>query len=544
MNRLVSYIASWIDFVLYLYIHITSTINAVIVVAKEKDPLQQQRQQAALRNRRRSQHPPPTHALQRSQQPRSSSRKPVFDKMPNEILILMFESMSAADLFHCSTVSKRWNDLAIPILWRSPTPNKPIISCLPSFAAMDKKHRIKHSHQESHLSPGFPLHIARYGHAVKSLDLSQIAAHVTDCTIRHIVRCCPQLVSLNLSHCRLITNDGLYYLGRATGIARQLQVLSLQNCRQITDAGLGHLTAHCHGLQTLHLGACPRITNDGIISLVTASGNTIRRLRLSDCSHMTGSTLHAIARLCGPRLEWLDIARTKAIRHTNLEDLVQQCPNLCRLNVSMKKPKPLSELRDQLNRTRERLFHLHQEEEQEAGEHEEEEEQETGEDAVNPLNELIDLLNRFNIQANLTDGSAQHRRLLLDQQHARDPVCFSTVETITLQLKKLEHLNLSHWHCLNDKAMHMISVHAHCLNYLNLVGCDSVTKKGLKYLSDLCERKSTCITLTDLMISPATCHSYESDSSSSSSSCSSSEECRTKGMPIKKHKMHQYSRSI
>lgn len=541
MNRLVSYVASWIDFILCVYIHITSTVNAMILVANKKDPHQQfsaTEEAAAPRNRRRNLRPMQPSLAQRNQR---LSRRPAFDKIPNEILILMFESMDAADLFHCSTVSKHWNDLAIPILWRSPIPIKPILSCLPSFAAMDKKHRIKHSHQESHLSPGFPLHMARYGHAVKSLDLSQIAPHVTDCTIRHIVRCCPQLVSLNLSHCRLITNEGLQYLGRATRIASQLQVLSLQNCRQITDAGLSHLTAQCHNLQTLHLGACPRITNDGIISLVTASGSTIRRLRLSDCSHMTGSTLHAIARLCGPRLEWLDIARTKAIRHTDLEDLVQHCPNLCRLNVSMKKPKPLSELRDQLNRTRERLFHLHEDMTQTMEEEQEQEDAEQDHDAVNPLNELIDLLNRFNIQANLTDESAQHRQLLLDQQHVRDPVCFATVESITMHLKKLEHLNLSHWHCLNDKAMHMISVHAHCLNYLNLVGCDGVTKKGLKYLSDLCERKSTCITLTGLMISPATCHSYESDSSLSS--CSSSEESRTKWTSIKKNKM-QYSRSI
>jgi hypothetical protein len=514
----------------------------VVVVAKKNDQQQSNltnAEEIILRNRRRTNNYS-MHLQQQQQQQQQqqrihdcflSSKKPVFDKIPNEILIIMFGYMNTADLYNCSTVSKHWNDLVIPILWRSPVPNKPILSCLPSFAAMDKKHRIKHSHQKSHLSPGFPIHISRYGHAVKSLDLSQIATHVTDCTIRHIVRSCPQLVSLNLSHCRLITNESLYYLSRATQIASQLEVLSLQNCRQITDIGLNHLTAQCHGLQTLHLGACPRLTSDGIIGLVTASGNTIRRLRLSDCSHMTGSTLHTIARLCGPRLQWLDIARTKAIRHTDLENLVHICPNLTRLNVSMKKPKPLSELHDQLNRTREHLFRLHEN-------NIAEEDDQDQEDSVNPLNELIELLNQFNIQANLTEGSAQHRQLLLDQQHIRDPVCFSTVESIILNLKKLEHLNLSHWNCLNDKAMRMISVHAHCLNHLNLIGYDSVTKRGLKYLSDLCERKSTCITLTNHMISPATFNSYESDSSS----CSS-DDSRTKLMPLKKKKI-EYSRSI
>ncbi|CEP19253.1 hypothetical protein [Parasitella parasitica] len=475
----------------------------------------------SLRYRRKKNH----YLQQQQQHKQRHAKKPVFDKIPNEILLIMFESMNAADLFHCSTVSRRWNGLAIPVLWRSPVPIKPILSCLPSFAAMDKKHRIKHSHQKSHLSPGFPIHISRYGHAVKSLDLSQIATHVTDCTIRHIVRSCPKLTSLNLSHCRLVTNDALYYLSRAPHIASQLQVLSLQNCRQITDAGLSHLEGHCHALQTLHLGACPRITSNGIIGLVTASAPTIRRLRLSDCSHMTGSTLHAIALLCGPRLEWLDIARTKAIKHTDLVDLVHNCPNLTRLNVSMKKPKPLSELRDQL-RTRERLFHSHQ---NERG-------QRHMDGAVNPLHELIDLLNQFGIQADLTENSAQHRQLILDQQRVRDLVCSSTVESIILNLKKLEHLNLSHWNNLSDRTMHMISVHAQRLNYLNLTGCDNnITKRGLKHLWDLCERKSACITLTDVMISPANSSSYESDSSS----CSS-DDSRAKMKPLKK----ELSRSI
>ncbi|KAI8642585.1 hypothetical protein BD408DRAFT_475736 [Parasitella parasitica] len=465
MNRLISYIASWIDFMLYLYIHITSTINAVILVARKDDLAKQSNpysaEDMALRYRRRKNH----NLQQQQQQKQRYAKNPVFDKIPNEILLIMFESMNATDLFHCSTVSKRWNDLAIPILWRSPVPIKPILSCLPSFAAMDKKYHIKHSHQKSHLSPGFPIHISRYGHAVKSLDLSHIATHVTDCTIRHIALSCPQLTSLNLSHCRLLTNEALSYLSRAPHIANQLQVLSLQNCRQITDVGLSHLTAQCHALQTLHLGACPGISSDGIISLVTASASTIRRLRLSDCSHMTGSTLHAVARLCGPRLEWLDIARTKAIRHTNLEDLVQNCPNLTRLNVSMKKPKPLSELRDQLRQTRERLVYSHQDERG----------QQQLDDTVNPLHELIDLLDRYDIQANLTERSAQHRQLILDQQRARDLVRSSTVESIIMNLKKLEHLNLSHWNCLTDRTIHAISVHAQRLSYLNLTGCDNST---------------------------------------------------------------------
>ncbi|KAG2230404.1 hypothetical protein INT48_008768 [Thamnidium elegans] len=436
--------------------------------------------------------------------------------------------MEQSDLYHCSTVTKHWNELLTPILWRSAIPIKPILSCLPSFAVMDKNNKINHHHhhQKSHIYPGFPLHLSRYGHAVKSLDLSLIAPHVTDCTIRHIVRSCPHLTNLNLSHCRLITNEGLRWLGGNSTKKNNLKVLVLQNCRQITDIGLSYLKESCHSLDSLHLGGCTRITDIGIIGLVTTSGSTIRRINMSDCSRVTGSTLQAIANICGPRLEWLDIARTKTIRHTDLEYIIHRCPNITRLNVSMKKPKSLHELRNQLSFTTRQFNRLSEEQDLQ------ELIQSTTTNENNPLNELIDLLHQFNIQPTLTDGSLQHQQFLIDQQRGRDSVSNNTVELIALNLKNLQHLNLSHWSCLNDKAVHLLSIHSHCLTYLNLIGCQSVTKKVLKYLSDLCERKSSCITLSDLMISPSkpyysyekNCSSWVTNSSFSVSSSSSSEE--------------------
>jgi hypothetical protein len=503
MTGIVSYVFSWIDFIIYIYIHIKATINAVIFVANNTSKVNSAQDLISKSRQRRTKNAVRT----------KTSNSPVFKKIPNEILIVIFELMNAEDLYHCSTVSKRWNQLSTPILWKSPVPNRPILSCLPTFAAIDKKHNIIHQHQKSHFSPGFPIHQTKYGHAIKSIDLSRIAPHVTDCTIRHIVRSCPHLTSLNLSDCRLVTDEALACLSRSTTIS--LQVLILQNCRQLTDTGLNYLSNTCHTLEALHLDGCNRITDEGIINLVTASGNSIRRLRLSDCSHVTGSTLHAIARLCGPRLVWLDIARTKAIRHTDLEHLVRHCPNISRLNVSMKKPKLL--LPNQWNRRRHNM-----DEYVELGRHRQQESLEHLMES-NPLNELIDLLHQFNMEPSLSQSAAQHRHSLLEQQRYRDPVSVCTVESIVMNLKKLEYLKLSHWSCLNDSAVQLLSVHSQCLAYLNLNGCQNITKKGIKYLSNLCERKATCITLTDLMITPSiSSFAYESDSSWTNSSASSS----------------------
>jgi hypothetical protein len=229
---------------------------------------------------------------------------------------------------------------------------------------------------------------------------------------------------------------------------------------------------------------------------------------------VTGSTLCTIARLCGPRLLWLDISRTKAIRHSNLEFLVNYCPNLARLNLSLKKQKSLQELSMTTRRQLNQLVRGEEEEEN-----------------MNPLHELLDLLHQLNIQPDLTASSAQHQRSLIEQQ--KDFVSNKTIELLAIHLKKLQHLNISYWTCLDDKAVHMLSTHSHCLTYLNLIGCQSVTRKVLKYLSDLCERKSTCITLSDLMISPRKktipFYSYESSWISSSSVSTSSEKSSNSG---------------
>lgn len=527
MNKIVSFLFSWIDFLIHIYIHIAATINAVIFVAKKtkrttaeelimerrrtkaKKPARQQNQYIQLRRKVVKDHISP------------------FKQIPNEILIIIFEFLNQSDLYHCSTVTKHWNELLTPILWRSLQPNYRILRCIPSLA-LNTNNKVTHR-QMSH----FPLHLSRYGHAVKSLDLRRLAFDVTDCTIRHIVRFCPHLTNLNLSDCQLITDEGLRCLAGYSSI----KVLVLQNCRKITDVGLSYLKSTCHSLETLHLGGCNLISDNGIIGLVTASGNTIRRINLSDCSHVTGSTIHAIADVCGPRLEWLDIKCTKAIRHTDLDHLVARCPNISRLNVSMKKKSSLRELHYRLTLNRRERTRLHNRSQQELVQDEmndDIEDENNGNDenmeeflqrtsAIaenNPLNELIDLMHRLNVPLVLTDTSAQHYQYLMEKQRARELVSNHTVELIALNLKKLEHLNLSYWPCVDDKTALMLSIHSRCLTYLNLIGCRTVTKKALRYLS----RKSTCNTLSDVMLSN---YSYENDdswtpNSSSSASCSSS----------------------
>lgn len=76
-----------------------------------------------------------------------------------------------------------------------------------------------------------------------------------------------------LSHCELITDDGIRQLAAGSCAAESLSVLELDNCPLITDQTLEHLVS-CHNLQRIELYDCQMITRAAI-----------RRLRVSLFAH-------------------------------------------------------------------------------------------------------------------------------------------------------------------------------------------------------------------------------------------------------------------
>uniref|UniRef100_A0A674JB88 F-box/LRR-repeat protein 15-like leucin rich repeat domain-containing protein n=1 Tax=Terrapene triunguis TaxID=2587831 RepID=A0A674JB88_9SAUR len=74
---------------------------------------------------------------------------------------------------------------------------------------------------------------------------------------------CPKLQALSLSHCELITDDGILHLSNSTCGHERLQVLELDNCLLITDVTLEHLE-NCHSLERIELYDCQQVTRAGI----------------------------------------------------------------------------------------------------------------------------------------------------------------------------------------------------------------------------------------------------------------------------------------
>jgi len=108
------------------------------------------------------------------------------------------------------------------------------------------------------------------------MDLEE-CNQITDLTLAHLATGCPSLEKLTLSHCELITDDGIRQLAAGSCAAESLSVLELDNCPLITDQTLEHLVS-CHNLQRIELYDCQMITRAAI-----------RRLR----NHLPNIKVHA-----------------------------------------------------------------------------------------------------------------------------------------------------------------------------------------------------------------------------------------------------------
>lgn len=136
---------------------------------------------------------------------------------------------------------------------------------------------------------------------LERMDLEE-CSQITDLTLAHLATGCPSLEKLvsiqkirplckstkcllhalqTLSHCELITDDGIRHLTTSSCAAESLSVLELDNCPLITDRTLEHLVS-CHNLQRIELFDCQLISRAAIRKLkVGVALGVLRQLLIS-----------------------------------------------------------------------------------------------------------------------------------------------------------------------------------------------------------------------------------------------------------------------
>lgn len=139
-----------------------------------------------------------------------------------------------------------------------------------------------------------------------------------------------QLVLLNLTRCKMLTDRSLHFIGAACGGLREL---NLTWCRSITDQGLESL-AKCQ-LQTLNLRYCTKLTDKGIEALCKGSALQARleTLSLDHCSAITDKSVFCITSSL-VALAWLSLLYCKLVTDKSLDHFQNaKCTNLKRLNL-------------------------------------------------------------------------------------------------------------------------------------------------------------------------------------------------------------------
>jgi F-box and leucine-rich repeat protein GRR1 len=138
------------------------------------------------------------------------------------------------------------------------------------------------------------------------VSLSLFSLDITDDALLHITEKCKALVSLSVSGCTQVTDQGAatisrlpnlqsLYLNGATitdkslvSIASQcrlLRALSLNDCVDLTDRTAICLATWCPNLQSLSLNRC-NVTPVGVKALISRCAD-LRELSVKDCAHFT-----------------------------------------------------------------------------------------------------------------------------------------------------------------------------------------------------------------------------------------------------------------
>ena len=145
------------------------------------------------------------------------------------------------------------------------------------------------------LETGFTMNLP----ALTSINLG-LCKKVTDNSFGRIGTHCKNLVSLDLGGCTKISNTGLLLLV-SLGLPA-LTHLNLRSCWQLTDAGISHLTNGPNSLPiaTLILQDCQKLT-DMSLRHISEGLPTLKSLNLSFCASITDSGMKCLARMASLR---------------------------------------------------------------------------------------------------------------------------------------------------------------------------------------------------------------------------------------------------
>ncbi len=160
---------------------------------------------------------------------------------------------------------------------------------------------------------------------------------LTNTAMRYIVEGTNRtLISLDLTGCERITEDGLTWLAGSVGPASmpctKLQSLSLERCVNVRDPGLVALARGCKALRFLNISQCTAISNRGVSALAKGC-RKLEIIHMAGCSLVGDNALRRLGEFC-KELRSINLARCAKVSDLGLKALCTGTSKLQGLNLA------------------------------------------------------------------------------------------------------------------------------------------------------------------------------------------------------------------
>ncbi|XP_015888519.2 F-box protein SKP2A [Ziziphus jujuba] len=217
--------------------------------------------------------------------------------IPMELLLQIISVVDDKTVIVASGVCRGWRDAIcmgvthLSFSWCTKNMNNLVLSLAPKFTKLQS---LILRQDKAQLEDNAVETIANFCHDLQILDLSK-SFKLSDCSLYALAHGCPNLSKLNISGCSAFSDVALEYLASH---CRKLKVLNLCGCVETaTDTALRAIGRYCNQLQSLNLGWCEYVSDDGVMSLAYGCPD-LRTLDLCGCVRITDHSVIALATGC------------------------------------------------------------------------------------------------------------------------------------------------------------------------------------------------------------------------------------------------------
>ncbi|KAI9283689.1 hypothetical protein BC943DRAFT_308679 [Umbelopsis sp. AD052] len=386
---------------------------------------------------------------------------------PSELASKIFEHLNQNELLQACQVCKSWNNVATPLLWRSPRfyhkldkqlsdiYYTPIQTMWPTSISLDNPYFLYQSVVASEYRNGYDSQLA-----LAQKPMGQYARHLTfeyrenlvsDTTLNDIAMYCTSLQNLSLAGCRNITDAGLQYLSRGK-LQHTLNCIDLSDCVLVTDEGVSLILQRFHRLQKISFNGCTGLTNTGIKTSIrhsatggwpSESNHSLQEIYLRRCPNLSGNTIRYLAITCGPSLQALNLAYSAYIGDKEIRVIAEQCVALRHLSLARRRP-----LENEIEPGQSRP---------------------DASDTNTPIPTIVD---------------------------TKDEIVDASIDYLVKRLPQLQYLDLSNITSITNQSV--VSISESCPNLVTivLVGCDMISEDSLSPLSALHRQHGQLINIT------------------------------------------------